>query len=343
MFLIGAVPLNDSFQQEPDKHYSSTWLYQEVYVACYVGVPLNLLVMHLSFIDKKIEANYKYFLGNLAICDILFLIGLLISNLVNVYIVSNNMNYTPFSCTLYRIWMQAFAVCMLNSLPIISINRYITLVKQKPGLFTNKLIFIICLLVYWPVFYVVLTLAFPMYMVKDIFCGYNYWFPFIREFLLVPLAPLSIAAVFCTCRTYFFLAKHLKTVSILVEQSKLKDEKSLLIAMTLGGILPLLSCGPTVVMAVFGALFDDWTEMLQSWHFAGITIDAPFLNISMSLLQFNPVFDALLTLFCVRQYRRVVVGWCRRILHFRSNRVSAEPKLSSSNAVHTFHQSSTRV
>ena len=136
--ILGLSPLNRSLEHIPDPLFTSTILYKEIYVVFAIGVPLNLMVMYVSFIDKTIEHNYKYLLGNLALCDILYLAGLLVSNLVHVYVTANHINYTPFSCTLYRIWMDAFGACFMNAIPLISINRYFVIVRENGDIFTNR-------------------------------------------------------------------------------------------------------------------------------------------------------------------------------------------------------------
>jgi hypothetical protein len=109
-----------------------------------------------------------------------------------------------------------------------------------------------------------------------------------------------------------------------LERSQLKDERSLLVAITLEGILPILSCLPIVVMNTVGALSDNWTTSMASaqWHFLGITIDMSAFFVSQTLVQFNPIFDALLTLFCVPQYRRVIVKWFKKISQIKNDSVA---------------------
>ena len=140
--IFGLMALNRSLEHIPDPFFTSTILYNEVYVAFAIGVPLNLLVMHVSFVDKTIQNNYKYLLGNLALCDVLFLASLLFSNLVHVYVTTAHINYNPFLCTQYRVWIEAFATCFMNAMPIISINRYFVIVLQNDNIFTNRNIFI---------------------------------------------------------------------------------------------------------------------------------------------------------------------------------------------------------
>jgi hypothetical protein len=314
--VLSLMPLNQNSTNEwsPDPTWSTTLVFKESFVFFSIGVPFNLLVIYLSFFNKEIKHHCKYLLGNLAICDILFLSGIVMSNLMNEYLLAINLPWTPFVCTVYRTLFDTPIVCMLNAVPLISFNRYAVIVLQNDDIFTNKKIFLMCLLVYYPLLYPLLTLSFPMYLVSDAFCGYNYWFPFIREFLVVPIAILSIASVFCIVKTFLFLQKHMKTVSAVVERSKLKDERSILISITIQGLLPLVSCIPSLVLSSIGIVFHNYSAIMwESWHIFGVTIETPVLNITMTLLQLSPVFDAWLTLLCVRQYRRIIVGWPRKI------------------------------
>jgi hypothetical protein len=232
-----------------------------------------------------------------------------------------NLSWTPFFCTVHRTLINTFTACMLNALPLISINRYVVIVLQNDDIFTNRTILLFCLLVYYPLLYPLLTFSFPLYLVPDVFCGYNYWFPLVREFLVVPIAILSIASVFCIAKTFMFLHNHMKTVNAIVERSKLKDQRSIMIAITIQGLLPLFSCIPILVLTSVGIVFhNDSTISSQPWHIFGVIIEAPVHNIGMTLLQLSPVFDAWLTLLCVRQYRRIIVGWLRKICAKQNSR-----------------------
>lgn len=312
--ILGLTDLSSNETKAPDPNFTSTFLYKQVYVSFLLGVPLNLFVLYLSLLSKSITGNYKYLLSNCALCEILFLFSLLESNLTHVYVVENNLVYTPFLCSLYRIWTDTFSVCCFNALPMVFINRYCIVVVQKEYIFTNRVILLVCLLVYWPLLYPLLAFTFPQYLVREMFCGHMYWFPFIREFLLIPVGILTLASIFCVIQLNIFLRNHMKTVSVVVEKSKLKDERSLLIAITVEGLLPIISCTPVVLMVIIGALFNNWDEITRPRQIFGITIDMPFLLFSMGLYQFTPVIEPLLTLFCIRQYRRIIVAWLRR--HF---------------------------
>jgi hypothetical protein len=172
--IFGLIPLNSTnVTAIPVQGYTHQLIFLEVYFVFLIGVPLNLIVMSISFIDKSIAGNYKYLLGNLALCDSLFLCSLLFSNFVHLYIINNNMIYTPFSCTLHSILPLTFGISYLNVLPFISINRYYVIVLES-GCFTNRIVFILSILVYWPLLNPVMAFLCPTYFVPDSFCGYNY-------------------------------------------------------------------------------------------------------------------------------------------------------------------------
>lgn len=307
--ILGLTPISNNSTSIPDRKFLSSFLYIQVFVICSIGVPLNLLVIYLSLFHKSIKNNYKYLLGNAALSEILLLFSFLASNVVHVSLINNNMVYDPFWCTIGRIWIQVFSVCYYNAVPLVSINRYVIVVLQKEHIFTFRVTLFLCILVYWPLLYPLLAFTFPQYLVREVFCGYMYWFPFIREFLLIPDAFLTISSAFSIVKLYLFLRKHIKTVTASVDKSKLRDEKSLLLTTTIEGLLPIISCFPVVMMSIIGALFDAWSTMNQPWHILGTTINEPYMMLSMGLLQLNPAIDPLLTLFCVRSYRRILNGW----------------------------------
>src|ERR1700679_4042421 len=109
MDVIELLPLNDSYTYSAPDNYFTNIIYLQIYMGFAVGIPLNLLVMYISFINNEIKENYKYFLGNLALCDILLLCSLVLSNFVHLYVVLfRNGEFTPLSCTIFRTGMYTF-------------------------------------------------------------------------------------------------------------------------------------------------------------------------------------------------------------------------------------------
>jgi hypothetical protein len=180
--VFGVIPSNFSTEFIADTDYL---LYRQIYFVFLVGVPLNMLNIYLSFFEKTLIGNYKYFLGNLAISEILFLVSLLESNLVHLFVINNNLNYTPFLCTMYRIWQDHTPTSILYAISMISVNRYVTIVHSNETFFTNRRVFFICFATYLPLLTSVVPILFPLYMLYDDFCGYIYWFPLIRELLFI--------------------------------------------------------------------------------------------------------------------------------------------------------------
>ena len=114
--VFGLMPLslNSTNEWTADPYWSTDLIFKESFVCFSVGVPFNLLVIYLSFFNKEIKHNYKYLLGNLAICDMIFLSGITMSNLVHEYVLVNNLTWTPFLCTVYRTLITTFSFVMLN-------------------------------------------------------------------------------------------------------------------------------------------------------------------------------------------------------------------------------------
>jgi hypothetical protein len=311
--LVSAVPKNES----------KTLLWQEKYVyrtqffaalSVPFGILLNLMVAYISFVKKGIVGNYKFFLGNLAIGEILFHCSLFVWEVgyFAPLIFNGPIVYTPFWCTILICWGEALGVIFMNALPLIFINRYIIIVLNKNDFFTKRKIFFMCLFTYWPVLYPILYSAFPMRMVlyETNFCGHIYYFPFIREFMLIPTGVLVLASTFCVIKLFLHLHRHMKTVSTIADQSKLKDERSLLFTVLFQGVSPLLNCVCIVFQKISIILFRSSLIFSNPVLVFGVLIDLPLI-IDM-LFMWNPVFDALLTLFCVKRYRRAVFGWFNR-------------------------------
>ena len=64
----------------------------------------------------------------------------------------------------------------------------------------------------------------------------------------------------------------MKSVIVQHDMSRLKDERSLLIAITIEGIYPIIGFLPNVILAIIGGLFNNWNELGQPWHIFGIEI-----------------------------------------------------------------------
>ncbi len=306
------VPLNSP---NTTKIPSSTCTFSnmciQIYVSNAIGIPVNLLVLYLSFIDKTIKKNYKYFLGNIAICNLFTLLSILFMNFLEKYLTDSDLLFTPFLCTLYEIWFQTFATCYYNSIPLVSIHRYMIIVREMDHVFTNKIILCMCLSVYWPILYPILAFGSPTHLLR-VYCGYMYWFPFIREFMLVPAIILSIASIFCIVKFHLFLRKHMKTEIVQRNLLRLKDERSLLTAITIQGILPLVCYVPNAILLILAALLNNLIDVQQSWNIFGITISDLIAHIKMFFYYSCLALNGLLILFCVRQYRKIIVGWWRK-------------------------------
>ncbi len=315
-FVLGLIPLNSTNTTKiPSPTCTFSNMCIQIYVSNVIGIPINLLIMYLSFTDKTIKKKYIYLLGNIAICNFFILVSNFVSNLVHNYVIDNDLLFTPFLCTLYEIWAQTFTVCYYNSISLVSIHRYMIVVNEMDRVFTNKIILCMCLSVYWPILYPILAFGSPTHLVID-YCGYMYWFPFIREFLLVPAGILNIVSVFYIIKLFRFLRKEMKTTTLRRDASRLKDERSLLIAMTVQGILPLVCHVPTALVMILCALLKNCQN--QSWNIFGITVLELIVDITGILYFSLTALDGLLTLYCIRPFRKIIVGWWRNHLQNKS-------------------------
>jgi hypothetical protein len=102
----------------------------------------------------------------------------------------------------------------------------------------------------------------------------------------------------------------MKTVSTSLNESKLKNEWSILFAVTIQGVSPIFNWACNIIEQILETLFHYASIFSQSVCLFGIVIDGSF--IIQLLFLWNPVLDALLTIFAVRQYRQVVFGWFKR-------------------------------
>jgi hypothetical protein len=110
----------------------------EVFFTSLGGIPANLLVLYLSFFGKGIVGNYKYFLANLAVCDLLSCLATIFQLCVHLY---HLLGGIPFNTTTYYIQLfpeWCFGFCAAATLPFASINRYFVICRNQNEWFTRK-------------------------------------------------------------------------------------------------------------------------------------------------------------------------------------------------------------
>ena len=144
-------------------------------------------------------------------------------------------------------------------------------------------------------------------------------------FLVVPFT--FVAQIYYSFRLYYHLKKHFATVAHksgrVVNQrrneQKLTDEKSILRAVALQALSPLILSSPIIILLVFGRFMPR--NSLFVWMFSRIS--AYFSNL-------NPSFDAFTTLFIIKVYKRAL----RRFLANRFCRTDAVEQQKEDSHTH---------
>lgn len=103
-----------------------------------VGLPANILIIYLSFCVPSITGHFKYFLANLALCDLGICVTVSHSCIFHLWHVVAGTPMTATKCTVGFIYTFAFAMCMTYNIPLASANRYMVIVHGKDHWFTKK-------------------------------------------------------------------------------------------------------------------------------------------------------------------------------------------------------------
>jgi hypothetical protein len=100
-------------------------------INCSIGIPVNLLVLFLSFCSPHIKGNYKYFLANLSICNLMSLSCLIFEGFFHLYYVIFDVPMNVFRCTLENIIGYAARLCLGYAMPFTWLNRYFVIARNQ--------------------------------------------------------------------------------------------------------------------------------------------------------------------------------------------------------------------
>ena len=214
-----------------------------------LGLPLNLLIIFLSFFSAEIDGEFKYFLGTLAVWDSAYcmvMIGAFLFQLVH----SNfRLNATIFHCSLINHSAYGCGIAMVLTLPLIAINRYVVIVQQRIDFFTKRKTVLMCLypclVLIWPL----IDFTIAPYATDYPRCGLVYYTPYLVEVFVVPVAGSYALIAFCQLKLYRFLSQHISTVSKILRRSEkeVAKERMILKAMMIQAVSPIVLSLPMTV------------------------------------------------------------------------------------------------
>ena len=285
---------------------SSGMIMYEKFSINLLSVLANSLVILLSFRSSKIPRNhFRYFIANTAfrgiICTINGLIEGLILSLVNVFDFQLNI----FTCNIpfaVNYWTSG-ALWWSYAMTVVCRYREIVLSRSCSRLqVTSQLLlpYIMCS------FDIVTYICFSDYTELRI-NGRKcliYWYtniPILFQAVLFLLPGLAFCILFTlSYRLYKYLRGHFKnaTANLLTcsQNDRVEEEKSILRAILIQGISPIVLVLPELCVTVYAIIF-GWNQM---HGFLGLNA----YDVAREIARMNPLVDAISVLYVVLSYKR---------------------------------------
>lgn len=163
-------------------------------VGSVVGIPANLAVLYLSFFSSNIVGDYKYFIANLALCDLSYCLSTIFQCAVHLH---HRFGYVPMdvtTCSWQTLVAYTAGLCLGFAMPLSSINRFAAIVLDKDWFSDKRPVILLCLTSYIPIIHQILSSLFAPYVVYYPYCNYTWYVPYSIE----PLFAYVIAIVYPT-------------------------------------------------------------------------------------------------------------------------------------------------
>ena len=142
----------------------------------------NLFVLYLSFFSPLVTGNFKYFMANLALCDLCFNLSVCFEACSQMYHDFMNVPFTATTCYARGVFPFAFAACMMCfALPLIAANGYVVIVMRCEDWFTNRRVFLLCMCSYLPLTVPLVDFLFAPYVTNYFDCDFILYTPYIIE------------------------------------------------------------------------------------------------------------------------------------------------------------------
>jgi hypothetical protein len=226
----------------------------DILFSCPIGIPANFIVIYLSFFSSHINGEFKYFIGNLAVCDLLFCFTLLFQSMFHIYHRAWNLPMTLMKCTIQSGLTYGAGPTAGFALPLATINRYLVVVQSKDEWFSRRNILLMCMTSYIPMLLPVIVLAFATQVIDYPYCGFALYVPWVIESsLAITIVVAYPIVMFCNFSLFRVLSQHMSTVTKNLKKSvaEVKNERSLLKAIVAQG---------------WFQFFSNRKETLKFWH-----------------------------------------------------------------------------
>ena len=275
----------------------------------------NFLVIFLTFTSPELKEHSRFFIANTAFLGLAYTIC---STYTSVFLSGFhywNVEVTVFHCTLVLLFCSCFdAATMLSYAPTIICRFYeVTLQSQ-----CSKLK-IFCLILYpYSIFipYILYTIPLSVKPFGTCYIFYNSQFALYLTTLIIAIILISFSTqMFLSMKLYVHLKRHFMKVSANLQTNqsvadRLKKEKSILMAVFIQGVTPVILASPLFLEVNYSLLFNSDSQIvLFNLGCQKFTLR----RVTSLLYNLNPLIDSLCVIFIMIPYvraRRRFTGAC---------------------------------
>ncbi|TMS37330.1 hypothetical protein L596_004283 [Steinernema carpocapsae] len=262
-------------QEETFQFYVATM----VISAAVLGLICNLFVMALSFFC--IRGDYRHFIANLAFVDIICALLFAFMGYANI---ADRKTFSPTVMSYSALAFYGSFGVMVCALVPVSISRVVAASKPKTydKLFSGKRAVVVCLL----------SDTVPLAILGAICIAPS---PTPQRWLFYLYAILTfgayLVAFVSNSMVFRIVANHIQVVQCLHDRTRLIETRQVAFATLAQALIPLV-CQVPAFLTLSSALL--LIEPLS---------DGKFIVLTQLWLAASPFFDALITLFVIKQYR----------------------------------------
>jgi hypothetical protein len=302
----------------PADNNATLTLFLHTFASFAFGIPTSLFVLLVSFFSSKIEGNYKYFIANSAFFDLGYCTAQVFVLCFHLYHIYFNVPMNAVKCTILSFAPNTTGMCLCFAIPLTSVNRYFVIVKGKEKWFTKKLIVLICMTALFPILYPIKTFLFARYITICPYCQYSLYIPYSLDIFLIYIIFVSYTAlIFCNYSIYRVLSQHVTSLSKFYNSTaeQIKNERSLLKAIVIQGVVPVFTALPAGVVFISVYLFGfGWGETTFTIFMFNDGTSLSLTDLCLLCFAFTPTIDALVVLFVVKQYRKACSAILKKIV-----------------------------
>jgi hypothetical protein len=283
--------------------------------SCAIGILPNLIVVYLSFFCRHVKGEFKYFLGNLAIIDLLLCCSNFSAWLIQTEFIAHNWLSNVIWCTIQTEPPFTFAIASAMALPLISVNRYFVIVRESTW-FNVKHIALLCLYPYSILIWWILDVAYAPYVSVFARCGYTLYTPYVPEIFIIPIVIGYFILIFCNWKIYRLISGHISATTELMLRSgnDYTGESAILKAIIIQAIIPLVCVAPATIYFIYFLIYNRAAANVVPFS---IGIFRPTIeDYAYNTYTISPSCNAFVTMIMVPPYRRALGAFFSKMKHW---------------------------